>query len=120
MGKIYNITLLPNQKVINSVANLSHEFEEAHVNLDNSLFKLKQLISESGFMEDQDHRDWFYRHGCDYSSNPKLFAQAPLNFTCAYLSEIFKRYKIEQISSDSSTVAIKRALLRLHAFRIDS
>ncbi|WP_019613063.1 hypothetical protein [Psychromonas ossibalaenae] len=120
MGKIYNISLLPNQQAISSVANLSHEFEQAHVNLNNSLFKLKQTISESGFMEDQDYRDWFYTHGCDYSANPKLFAQAPLNFTCAYLSEIFKRYKIEQISSDSSTTAIKRALLRLDTFRIDS
>jgi len=119
MEKIYNISLLPNQQAISSVANLAHEFEETHVNLNNSLFKLKQTINESGFMEDQDHRKWFFAHGCDYSSNPKLFAQAPLNFTCAYLSEIFKHYKIEQISSDSSTRAIKRALLRLDAFRID-
>ena len=119
MQKIYNTSLLPNKQTISSIANLSHEFEETHLNLNNSLVKLKQAISESGFMEDQNHRKWFYRYGCDYSSNPKLFAQAPLNLTCAYLSEIFKRYKIEQINSDSLTMAIKQALLRLDAFSID-
>jgi len=118
MQNIYNISLLPNQHAINSVAALSHDFTANNDDFKGLLSKLKQTISESGFMENQDHKTWFYTHGVDYSSNPQLFAQAPLNCICAYLSEIFKRYEIDYISQEFSAMAIKRALLRLDVFNI--
>ncbi|GLS91882.1 hypothetical protein GCM10007916_29520 [Psychromonas marina] len=116
MANLYNISLLPNHQVMNSVAILYHEFEGENSNVDNSLIKLKRVIDESGFMQQQDHTVWFYEHGGDYSSNPKLFFYAPLNVTCAYLSELFKHYSIEQIGKSVSVGAVKQALLRLRAF----
>lgn len=118
MGNLYNISSLPNQKVINTVAILYHDFEVEGVDSSNSLIKLKQVINESSFMQQQDHAGWFYRYGIDYSLNPKLFCYAPLNVTCVFLSEIFKHYSIEKISNSSSFVAVKQALLRLRAFMI--
>ena len=118
MNNIYNIALLPNQHAINSVAALFHDFAADNADFKNLLAKLKKTISESGFMENQDHKDWFYKRGVDYSSNPKLFAHAPLNYTCAFLSEIFKRYDIEYISEALSTTAVKRALLRLDVLNL--
>lgn len=119
MGKLYDISLLPNQQAINLVAILSHELEEERVNFNYLLPKLKLAISDSGFMKNQDHKSWFYTHGLDYSSNPKLFDSAPLNVTCAYLSEIFKHYKIEQITEGILKKSIVHALLRLSLFTGD-
>ena len=68
--------MLPNQHAINSVVALSHDFSDDNADFKSLLSKLKMIICESGFMEKQEHQDWFYKHGGDYLSNPKLFDHA--------------------------------------------
>ncbi|PKF61755.1 hypothetical protein CW745_10600 [Psychromonas sp. psych-6C06] len=116
MGNLYNVSLLPNQKAINTVAILYDEFEAENKDVDNVLDKLRKTIRRLGFMQEQDNQMWFLHHGNDYSSNPKLFASAPLNVICAYLSEIFRHYKVQQIKENYAVLPIKSALLRLKNF----
>jgi len=116
---MYNLSLLPKQYAINSVASLSDEFQQEHVDFKSSLTHLKSTLVDSGFMLEQDHRQWFSHHGIDYLHNPKLFALAPLNYICIFLSELFKLYDIEDIYKKVSRMTLKSALIRLTIFKGD-
>ncbi len=118
MANLYDTSLLPSQHAINSVAALSDDFYTNNIESKDLLASLKLAITESGFMKSQDHKDWFSARGADYAYNPNLFASAPLNITCAFLSEMFKRYDIEYIIEELSMTPIKRALLRLNVFKV--
>jgi hypothetical protein len=116
---MYNISLLPNQLAINSVASLSDDFHEANLDFKCLLSKLKLTIVESGFLSKQDNEKWFSLKGIDYLYNPKLFVHAPLNCICVFLSELFKLHENEYIYKKVPLIVIKSALKRLVVFKVD-
>lgn len=114
---MYDSSILPNQYAINYVAALYDSFETDGVDFELLLSELKSAIVSSGILQDQDYHRWFLTEGMDYFYNPKLFAYAPLNCICIFLSELFKRYSVSDISKNVPQNVIKCALLRLSDFK---
>lgn len=117
MHNIHNIAILPKQQVINSMATFSHEFNVKTFNFSLFLKKLKQAFSDMSFMSGQNNALWMSKRGGDFLTNPKLFAVAPLTYICAFLSELFNHYKIDEIERDIPKNVIQHALLRLNDFK---
>ena len=116
---MYDISLLPNQHAVNSVASLYDTFYEEQLDLKKWLSLLKLTITESGFLIKQDYGKWFNLHGIDYLYIPKLFDHAPLNCICIFLSELFKLHEIEYLLNKRPLLAIESALKRLVTFKVD-
>ncbi|MGB5443984.1 MAG: hypothetical protein WBM99_00645 [Psychromonas sp.] len=117
LSRMYDSSILPNQYAINYVAALYDSFETDGVDFELLLSELKSAIVSSGILQDQDYHRWFLTEGMDYFYNPKLFAYAPLNCICIFLSELFKRYSVSDISKNVPQNVIKCALLRLSDFK---
>ncbi len=95
MNNIHNLTILPKQQAINSVAALSQDFNSYSTDLSALLTKLKETILESKFMFGQNNSAWMSKRGRDFLANPKLFAYAPLTYICAFLGELFNNFEIK-------------------------
>ncbi|HEY5714847.1 MAG TPA: hypothetical protein VIS54_00385 [Psychromonas sp.] len=117
MSNIYDLSILPNQHAINSVADLHDDFIADCADFEMLLSRLKLNIVSSGDLLTQDYQRWFFTRGMDYFYNPKLFVYAPLNCTWVFLSELFKLYKIDYISKNVPKMVIKCVLLRLSDFK---
>jgi hypothetical protein len=116
MSQIHSLTCLPEQGSINSVARFSDYFMEKDFDYLKLIKSLKALILDNNFMVQQDHWHWVKTRGMDYCHNPKLFAYAPLTYVCAFLSELFKNFTVEQIKSSYPADVLRQALLRLKSF----
>ncbi|WP_372882415.1 hypothetical protein [Psychromonas sp.] len=117
ISNMYDVSILPDQYAINSVAGLYDSFEADGVDFELLLSELKSAIVGSGILLDQDYQRWFLTEGMDYFYNPKLFAYAPLNCVCIFLSELFKRFSLDEISKHVPEMVIKCALSRLSDFK---
>ncbi len=118
MGNIHTTKILPNQQSINSVAALSAEFSAKQFDSTVLLTHLKQTVLDTKFMKSQDNSAWMAVRGCDFIANPKLFAFAPLTYTCVFLGELFNNFEIEEIQEKVSPQVIEQALLRLSVFQL--
>ena len=67
-------------------------------------------------MTEQDNWQWALTRGIDYFEKPQLFAQAPLTYVCAFISEIFKNFEIEEIHRRLPKAVLQQALARLAFF----
>ena len=117
MHNIHSTAILPKQQVINSMATFSQEFNTQPFNFSLFLNKLKQAFLDMSFMSGQNNTLWMSKRGKDFLANPKLFAVAPLTYICAFLSELFNRYEIDEIERDIPENVIQHALLRLNDFK---
>lgn len=121
MGSIHNLTILPEQQVINSVAELRREFNSDSFHLPVFLTKLKETIIESEFISSQNNGDWMSnwmsKRGPDFLANPKLFACAPLTYICVFLREIFHNFEVKEIQEQIPQKVIEHALARLDDFK---
>ena len=118
MNNIHTTNILPNQQSIESVAALSAEFSAKQLETKVLLEHVKQTVLESKFMREQDHAIWMVVRGADFIANPKLFAVAPLTYTCVFLGELFNNFEIEEIERKVPQEAIEQALLRLQFFTV--
>ena len=118
MHNIHKLSNLPNQKTINSIALLGHQFISKELEFDILLIQLEELIAESNFMIEHDNSAWMEKRGHDFINNPKLFAQAPLTYVCAFLSELFKNSEADEIESSVQPIVIYQALKRLQDFKL--
>lgn len=116
MTQIHSLKFLPEQSLINSIASYSDEFMAKDFNYFNVVEKLKATILNNNFMTEQDNWNWAKTRGSDYFHNPKLFALAPLTYVCAFLSEVFKNFDVEQINTLCPANVLQQALLRLKSF----
>lgn len=117
MHNIHNVAILPKQQVINSMAAFSQEFNTQPFNFTLFLNKLKQAFSDAKFMSGQNNALWMSKRGGDFLANPKLFVAAPLTYICVFLSELFNRYKIDEIEENIPKNVMQQALLRLNDFK---
>lgn len=117
MCNIYAIEIIPSQMAINSIAAYRTEFNGKPIDYKALLMKLKTIIHELGFMENQDTAKWMLQYGGDYLSNPKLFCNAPLTCICAFLGALFNNYSIEVLQEKITPKALECALTRLEKFK---
>lgn len=117
MCNIHAIEIIPNQAVINSIAAYRSEFDDESIDFKLLLMKLKRIIHELGFMENEDTEQWMQQCGGDYLANPKLFYNAPLTCICAFLGELFNHYEIEALQDKLSPQILEEALTRLEKFK---
>ena len=117
MSNIYNLSVLPDQYKINLIADFYDDFTEDCVDIEMLLANLKANMISSGLLSAENHQRWFFTRGMDYFYNPKLFAYAPLNCVCIFLSELFKLFNIDEISKNVPEMVIKCALSRLTDFK---
>ncbi|MCP4326333.1 MAG: hypothetical protein GY787_31750 [Alteromonadales bacterium] len=120
MYNIHKLSNLPSQCTINSIAFLGHEFTSQQLEFEQVVNKLKILFNDSKFMLGRDNSIWMNIRGHDFFNNPKLFAQAPLTYVCAFLSELFKSYEPEEIKSRVQPAVLYQALKRLQDFILPS
>lgn len=118
MHNIHNIAILPKQQVINCIARFSQEFNIQPFNFSLFLKKLKRAFFDLQFMNGQNNALWMSKRGKDFLANPKLFAVAPLTYICVFLSELFNRYKIDELEKNISQNVLQHALLRLNDFKL--
>jgi hypothetical protein len=118
MQNIHKISNLPNQKTINSIALLGEKFTSQQLEFPHLLVQLEALIKESKFMRDHDNSLWMTKRGRDFFNNPKLFAQAPLTYVCAFLSELFKSREKEETLAEIPETVLQQALIRLQDFKL--
>jgi hypothetical protein len=116
MTNIHTLKFLPSTQVIQTISAFSEELEDDRFDFKETLISLKETVLKHGFMNNQDHSIWAVTRGVDYFDNPKLFAQAPLTYVCAFISEIFKRFEIEEIYKRLPKIVLKQALSRLAFF----
>ena len=119
MNNVHALNTLPSQGAINSIATYRLEFEKESLDYEKLLTKLNNAMNELKFMCDHDNSNWLHHIGSDYLSNPTLFAQAPLTYLCAFLSEIFKKYELPELQEKLSPVILKSILIRFGEFKID-
>lgn len=117
MSNIHQLDILPEKHTINLIASYGEEFEQDTFNYDQLLLKLQGAISHTRFMYKEDNSVWMKNSGCDYLSNPKLFANAPLTYLCAFLGEIFKQLQLQEIAKKIPPNILKAALKRLQEFK---
>jgi len=117
MDNIHQLNTLPEQKTINLIASYSNDFERENFDYHQLLEKLNNAILLSHFMEQQDNSAWMSHRGNDYLANPKLFAHAPLTYLCAFLSEIFRHNKLNEIERNIEANTFKTVLKRLNDFK---
>ena len=117
MPHIHTIKFLPSAQAIQSVSGYSEQFDKEDMDFKELLISLKNTVIQSRFISEQDNAHWAVVHGVDYFHNPKLFAQAPLAYVCAFISEMFKNHEIEEISQRLPKSVLKQALQRLKSFR---
>lgn len=117
MTNIYSLSILPEQSLINSVANFSDEFSKKDFSYPNLIEKLGSVMSKNNFMKDQDNARWVSSRGNDYLHNPKLFAYAPLTHVCAFLGESFKGVDTERVKAACPANVLQHALMRLQHFK---
>lgn len=120
MCNIHAIEIIPSQMAIDSIAAYRTEFDGEVTDYTALLMKLKTIIHELGFMENQDTAQWMQQRGCDYLSNPKLFCNAPLTCICAFLGELFNNYEIQALQEKLTPKILECALTRLAQFKKDS
>jgi len=118
MQNIHKISNLPNQKTINSIALLGNKFLSQQIEFPHLIIQLEALIQESKFMLEHDNSLWMLKRGRDFFNNPKLFAQAPLTYICAFLSELFKNQQEGKMQLETSQPALHQALIRLQDFKL--
>ena len=118
MKTIHDLTIIPKQQVLNSVAAFDIKFDANSTELTVVLTKIKTTISESKFMQGQNHSVWMSTRGADFIANPKLFACAPLTYVCAFLGELFNNFDVEEIQKIASQEVIQQALVRLNEFQL--
>jgi len=116
MPQIHTLKFLPSTQAIQSVADYSELFAAESLDFKALLVSLKKTIFSNDFMIAQDNFQWALTRGVDYFNNPKLFAQAPLVYVCAFVSEIFKNFEIEEIHRRLPASVLHQALLRLNGF----
>ena len=114
---IHSIHMLPEQTLINSVANFSDDFTEKDFDYSKLIEKLQVTISSNDFMTEQDNSNWARARSNDYFYNPKLFAYAPLTYVCVFLSELCKNSDANKISANCPAAVLQQALLRLKYFK---
>lgn len=119
MPHIHTIKFLPSAQAIQSVSGYSDKFKQKDMDFKALLTSLKKTVIKSRFISQQDNAHWATVHGVDYFNNPKLFAQAPLAYVCAFISEIFKNNEVEAISQHLPVSVLQLALQRLKFFVID-
>ena len=117
MGNLHQLDILPEQSTINLLASYSLEFECESFNYRQLLEKLNTTILRNNFMDQEDNAAWMNHEGNDYLRNPKLFANAPLTYLCAFLSESFKHPELHDIERKISPTTLKALLKRLNDFR---
>lgn len=116
MPHIHTAKYLPSRQAIQSVALYSEQFNQTELDFNRLVVDLKKTVLETNFMVEQDNSYWATAHGMDYFHNPKLFAQAPLTYVCAFISEMFKGYEIEEIKQRLPVAVLEQALIRLKSF----
>jgi len=117
MCDIHASNIIPSQVAINSIATYRTEFDNELLDYNKLLHKLQTVIHEQGFMKTHDNADWMLQRGNDYLANPKLFANAPLTYLCAFLGELFNSYKVEELQEKLTPQILKCALTRLEQFK---
>lgn len=118
MHNIHKLSNLPCQNTINSIALLGQQFTSKQLQFDHLLIQLEAIMNDSKFMIEQDNSIWMSKRGRDFFNNPKLFAQAPLTYVCAFLSELFKNFDAENIESRVNPAVLHQALKRLQDFKL--
>ncbi len=116
MPHIHTIKFLPSAQAIQSVSGYYEQFEQQDSDFKALIIALKATAIKSRFIIEQDNAHWATMHGVDYFNNPKLFAQAPLTYVCAFISEMFKHYDVEEIYKRLPVAVLQQALLRLKSF----
>ncbi len=117
MSNIHQLNNLPKQTTINLIASYQGDFEHDNFSYHQLLEKLQNTIICHHVMDQEDNAAWMNHSGNDYLANPKLFANAPLTYLCAFLSEVFKRNKLSQIEKKISPSVFEAILKRLDEFK---
>lgn len=116
MNNIHTLKFLPSTQVIQNVSAFSVPLANDNLDFEEILVSLKKIVFKHDFISKQDNSRWASLHGSDYLENPKLFAQAPLTYVWAFISEFFKRYEVEEISKRLPKAVLQKALSRLAVF----
>lgn len=116
MPHIHTLKPLPSKQAIQNVSSYSELFEDKNSDLQQLLISFKETIYNNNFIVEQDNLLWATTRGVDYFANPKLFAQAPLNYICVFISEIFKNFEIDEIMKRLPASVLQQALQRLKSF----
>ncbi|MEG3754861.1 hypothetical protein [Psychromonas arctica] len=117
MSNIHQLNNLPKQATINLIASYKGDFESDYFDYHQLLEKLQSVILRGHFMDQEDNAAWMSHRGCDYLSNPKLFAHAPLTYLCAFLSETFKKNSLNDIEKTVAPAVFNAVLTRLNDFK---
>lgn len=117
MSNLHQLDILPEQSTINLIASYSAEFERDAFNYQQLLEKVNNTIRCNNFMDQEDNAIWMAYEGNDYLRNPHLFANAPLTYLCAFLSESFKHREVQDIEKEISPYILQAILKRLNDFK---
>ena len=116
MPHIHTLKFLPSREAINSISAFNDLLQNENVDFETLLIELKKSVFTNNFMIEQDNWQWLVTRGIDYFENSKLFAQAPLTYVCAFISEIFKNFEVEEINRRLPQAVLHQALARLAFF----
>lgn len=116
MLHLHNTKYLPSIQAIQSVSAYREQLDNTNIDFKKLLISLKETVYKHNFMIEQDNFQWASTRGVDYFSNPKLFEQAPLSYVCAFISEVFKNFSIEEINKRLPKAVLQQALSRLAFF----